>query len=121
MGAPPQATAPLFPLPNLTPSFDGAQDALGPAWQQLQSYFYSSRGGSPGGGEEEDKKNERCRKEWEDAIEACAKPYQDYSRHVTGPFGSKIPWGSWDCARGLVTEDCDGNPVDYGKQGRPRR
>jgi hypothetical protein len=121
LGEPPERIAPVSPQPAQAPSGDDWQEALGPAWKQLQSYFYSnSRGGNPGDDGGDDKK-ERCKKEWEDAADDCSKSSRDYNKNILGPFRSKTPWNLQDCMRGLVSEDCGGNLTDYGKQGRPKR
>jgi uncharacterized protein RhaS with RHS repeats len=66
----------------------------------------------------EDEKKKRCDKEWEDAYRMCkeelAKP--NPSRGVTGGYKNLM-----DCARGLVSEECGGNPVDRGKKKKPRK
>jgi RHS repeat-associated protein len=54
----------------------------------------------------------RCDKEWEDAYEACRNYGNSWDppRGVTGGYTS-----IHQCARGLVSEACGGNAVDYGK------
>jgi RHS repeat-associated protein len=63
-------------------------------------------------------KEERCRREWEDARERCRKLFTRPGPPpgLTGGY-SNIE----DCARGFVTEDCGGNPVDWGRRGRRPR
>lgn len=62
--------------------------------------------------------DEECRKEWEEAYKKCAeelaKPNPDPVYTIGGP-------GVRNCARGLVSEACGGNPVDYGGRGRRRK
>ncbi len=57
----------------------------------------------------EDEKNKRCEKEWDDAVKRCQKllsqPYP--SRRQTGGHHNLM-----DCARGFVSEECGGNPID---------
>jgi hypothetical protein len=67
----------------------------------------------------DDEKKKRCDKEWEDAFRECkkelAKP--NPSPDFTGGYKNIM-----DCARGHVSEDCGGNPVDYGpKKKKPRK
>ncbi len=54
---------------------------------------------------------DECREEWDEAYRICceelAKP--NPSRGITGGHSSLEA-----CARGHVSEDCGGNPVDYG-------
>lgn len=127
----PAPTPQPFPLPpqvNHTspqaapaPPSDPRQDALRPAWQRLQSYFRSNIGeGSPSGDRDD---AEECRKEWEEAFKECSKHYRNDRRNITGPFRTKTgaPWTPEDCARGLVSERCGGNPVDYGVGRGPKR
>ncbi len=59
-----------------------------------------------------------CDKEWEDAFRQCKKwiSQQDPRRGVTGGYGNLF-----DCARGLVSERCGGNPLDWGKNGKKGR
>ena len=58
-------------------------------------------------------KTKECEKEWEEAFEICrellARPHPP--RGLTG--GHK---DLYNCARGLVSEACGGNPVDYAKK-----
>jgi RHS repeat-associated protein len=54
----------------------------------------------------------RCDKEWEEAYEAC----RDYGNSWNPPRGVTGGYSSiHDCAKGLVSEACGGNAVDYGK------
>jgi len=57
---------------------------------------------------------EDCLREWEDAYEQCAeelaKPAGGRNRGVTGGYSDLEK-----CARGLVSERCGGNPVDWGR------
>lgn len=60
-------------------------------------------------------KEERCRKEWEDAYRQCDKwlSQSNPPRGLTGGYTNH-----YDCARGLVSEECGGNPVDHGRGDR---
>jgi RHS repeat-associated protein len=53
-----------------------------------------------------------CDKEWEDAFRKC-------SRYASSPGAPRGVTGGYtnlyDCARGLVSERCGGNAVDYGR------
>jgi hypothetical protein len=64
-----------------------------------------------------DEKKKRCDKEWDDAFKMCkeelSKPHP--SPGITGGYNNIM-----DCARGLVSEGCGGNPVDHGKKKKPR-
>ena len=57
-------------------------------------------------------KEERCKKEWEDAFEQCDEwlVQPNPPRSLTGGYR-----GRYSCARGLVSEVCGGNPVDRGR------
>jgi len=65
-----------------------------------------------------DEKKERCDREWDDAFKMCkeelSKP--NPSRGITGGYNNVM-----DCARGLVSEECGGNPVDHGKKKKKPR
>jgi hypothetical protein len=53
-----------------------------------------------------------CQKEWGEALDFCAK-------ELAKPNPSNLIGGHTsieDCARGLVSEPCGGNPKDYGDQ-----
>jgi len=54
---------------------------------------------------------EQCRQEWDDAYDMCCKELAkpNPNRGITGGHTNVR-----DCARGHVSEDCGGNPVDYG-------
>jgi hypothetical protein len=60
-----------------------------------------------------DEKKKRCDKEWDDAFNMCkeelSKP--NPSLGITGGYNNIM-----DCARGLVSEECGGNPLDHGKK-----
>jgi RHS repeat-associated protein len=53
-----------------------------------------------------------CDREWEDAYRQCSKFLASPSppRGVTGGYSSL-----YDCARGLVSQACGGNAIDYGR------
>jgi RHS repeat-associated protein len=59
-------------------------------------------------------KAKECEKEWEDAYRECRK-------WLAGPNPPRGPTGGYttlgDCARGLVSERCGGNAIDYGRAG----
>lgn len=57
------------------------------------------------------KQDADCQKEWDEAYKACAEllARPNPPREMTGGYTSVV-----DCARGLVSEDCGGNPVDWG-------
>jgi RHS repeat-associated protein len=60
--------------------------------------------------------DEECQREWEDAYEEFERLiaewfYPGRGRGITGPYD--IPPSPYDCARGLVTEACGGNPVEF--------
>jgi hypothetical protein len=53
---------------------------------------------------------QECQKEWDDAYEWCCEELEKPNPSpVTGGYKN-----AHDCARGRVSEDCGGNPVDYG-------
>ena len=85
--------------------------------------FYRRAIGSFGGGGNDD----GCKEEREAAREACIKEFADGWRgnNVHGPFKTPdgTPWSIRDCVRGLVSERCGGNKIDYGrdKDGKPRK
>jgi RHS repeat-associated protein len=58
------------------------------------------------------KPTDECKKEWDEAFEDCAKelarPHP--RRAITGGYTNL-----YDCARGLVSEACGGNPVGHGR------
>jgi hypothetical protein len=64
--------------------------------------------------------SEECKKEWDHAHELCEKLLKlpNPPRSITGGFQN-----TYDCARGLVSRDCNGNrPVNRGdRAGRPGR
>jgi len=63
-------------------------------------------------------KKKRCEQEWEDAFRKCSqwlsKP--NPPRGLTGGYNNLA-----DCARGHVSEECGGNPIDWGSKGRGGR
>jgi RHS repeat-associated protein len=62
-------------------------------------------------------KRERCRKEWKDARDKCAEELaKPNPEKAFRPRGARGDWGVNDCADGLVSEECGGNPVS-----RPRK
>jgi RHS repeat-associated protein len=64
-----------------------------------------------------DEKKEKCDQEWDQAFKTCreelSKP--NPNRALTGGHNNIM-----DCARGLVTEECGGNPKDHGKKKKRR-
>ena len=58
-----------------------------------------------------DSDEDDCAQEWEDAYERCRQELYGPNRGITGNYTNMQ-----DCARGLVSERCGGNKVDYGKQ-----
>jgi len=60
-----------------------------------------------------DEKKKRCDKEWDDAFKDCEKylAQPNPPRGLTGGYKNLM-----DCARGHVSEECGGNPVDHGKK-----
>jgi hypothetical protein len=58
----------------------------------------------------------QCEKEWADARDTCARELAkpSPSRGITGGYKDIE-----NCARGLVSEGCGGNPIDWGKK-RPK-
>lgn len=62
-------------------------------------------------------KDERCRKEWEEAERICTEllAHPDPPRRLTGGHRNL-----YDCMKGFVSEECGGNPVDRGRQGKRR-
>jgi hypothetical protein len=64
--------------------------------------------------------SEECKEEWNHAHELCEKLLKlpNPPRNITGGFQN-----TYDCARGLVSRDCNGNrPVNRGdRAGRPGR
>ena len=58
---------------------------------------------------------EECKKEWAGAYDECDKMLSSPNPppNVTGRYINRD-----DCARGLVSEHCRGNPVDWNKRGR---
>ncbi|NUQ79656.1 MAG: hypothetical protein HUU21_39625 [Polyangiaceae bacterium] len=62
--------------------------------------------------------SKECLEEWAKALADCEEMISSPNppRGVTGSY-----WNPRDCARGLVSEDCKGNKVDHGNQGRPGR
>jgi RHS repeat-associated protein len=58
-----------------------------------------------------------CEKEWEEAFEDCRKMLKrpNAPNVVRGSKNGKPYNNLYDCARGLVSEACGGNPVDWGK------
>ncbi len=66
-----------------------------------------------GGGKKDD---DGCAEEWRKAFEKCDELLEKGGRRgLTGGYANR-----YDCARGLVSERCGGNPIDHGPQ-RPRR
>jgi uncharacterized protein RhaS with RHS repeats len=59
---------------------------------------------------------QRCAREWEDAFRTCRELLS-----TPGPSRRRLTGGYtnlYDCARGFVTEECGGNPIDWGPQPR---
>lgn len=58
-----------------------------------------------------------CEKEWADAFDVCAKELMKStpSKRMTGGYSN-----IYDCAKGLVSERCGGNPVDHSKSRKAR-
>jgi hypothetical protein len=58
-----------------------------------------------------------CETEWAEAFAECAKELMKStpSRRLTGGYGN-----IYDCAKGLVSERCGGNPVDHSKSRKAR-
>ena len=59
--------------------------------------------------------SKRCQKEWADAALTCAEEQKKY--YAQGDFDE--PFDLERCKRGLVSEACGGNPVDWGSKGKP--
>lgn len=61
--------------------------------------------------------DEQCQEEWDDARRKCRNllTSQNPSRRLTGGYTDLE-----DCARGFVTEQCGGNPIDWGNDSGPR-
>jgi len=64
------------------------------------------------------KMSKECIEEWRKAREDCYAMLASRNppRGVTGGYLDVE-----DCAKGLVSRDCGGNPIDEGNQGRPGR
>jgi hypothetical protein len=103
------------PLPGFTPVppgiFDEWRKHAERGMKGLIDYYYRTfqgGGGSSGGGWDPE-----CDEEWKAAIDWCrkelAKP--NPSRAGTGGYGDIA-----NCARGRVSQDCGGNPVDWGSR-----
>jgi hypothetical protein len=95
--------APWSPTDVFKPWLDGAIDSLDKTIRHFRS----------GSGQVEDERNSPdCREEWRDALEQCAKwlSTRNPPRGVTGGYKTID-----ECARGLVSERCGGNPYE-----RPR-
>lgn len=56
-----------------------------------------------------------CREQWNKAAEICERYMGSNSTGITGPY-TNYP----DCMRGLVSEVCRGNRIDWGPRGRPK-
>lgn len=98
----------IFPIPP--GAFDEWQKNADKGMAGLWNYF--RRGVSGGGGNRNDPD---CEKEWAEARRICA---DELSR----PFPRRTRTGGHlsieDCARGWVTEECGGNPLDRERRGR---
>jgi hypothetical protein len=66
----------------------------------------------------DDELKERCKEERKKAREICEKLLDSLNppRGLTGGYS-----GMKDCMRGHISQDCDGNEIDWGNQGRPGR
>ena len=104
--------APASPSPWWNPPgapgriFDPWADQFIKGMQGLIDFYFRSRQGGGGGGGDPDAPG--CREEWDDARRQCAK-------WLSQPNPPRGPTGSYrnveDCARGLVSEGCGGNPT----------
>ena len=56
-----------------------------------------------------------CDEEWREAAEKCGK-WLDMG--FLGPRRA-LGWDVPSCMRGLLSERCGGNPIDWGRWGRP--
>ena len=115
---PPSSPPPRIPVPSV------------PEWwkvagELLQVYPRVFSGLAAGGGDDEE-----CKKQLREAHEICVKAYENgwKSSHDVGPYSTSSgdTWDVNDCMRGLVSEDCGGNPKDNeprknGKRKRGRR
>jgi RHS repeat-associated protein len=70
---------------------------------------------NPKPGKDCNNNDDDCDKEWAEAREACRQLLSQPNppRRLTGGY-TNIE----DCARGLVSERCGGNPIDYGPKGK---
>jgi RHS repeat-associated protein len=107
----PGRPAPLPRMPNPRPFLP----FLGPAAAALTCGSIAAEAIDTGSKIYYDRKKRRCEKEWEDAYRMCreelSKP--NPSRGITGGYNNIM-----DCARGLVSEECGGNPVAKKKKKR---
>jgi hypothetical protein len=61
-----------------------------------------------------------CEAEWRDARQRCAEELANPNPpSIYRPRGAGPGWGVEDCARGLVSERCGGNSLDWGKRKYP--
>jgi hypothetical protein len=98
------ASGPVHP-----PVGDSAGGAYGSGSDSVPAWFASTRGQAREGANQEE-----CDKEWEDAEAQCAEWIAD-PRSCPAPGLTGGYTNVYDCARGLVTEECGGNPT-----GNPR-
>jgi hypothetical protein len=66
---------------------------------------------------------EDCDEEWETAREICrdlmSNPLKPGGRGNNTRLRGKRYYSLDECARGYVTEECGGNPIDWGPNGPP--
>jgi hypothetical protein len=115
-----------LPLPGL-PGATGVPPDAWDAWRKgaldgimgARRFYRESVGSMLGGGGDDG-----CKQEKDDAHEKCLKQFEGGwpGNSVYGAF-KRPDWSMNDCIRGLVSERCRGNDVDYGrdKDGKSRR
>jgi hypothetical protein len=60
--------------------------------------------------------DEECNKQWADAAQDCMRQAQKLKARSGGRY---VDFDMNRCMKGLVSEACGGNPVDWGKWGKP--
>jgi hypothetical protein len=95
-------------------SFDSWQNALGPEWEQLQSYFDNTRDKGGGTGEEPEVD---CEENVRWARARCTEQPWSESVYDTGPYKTRGPrriplegpWTINNCMKGFLHPKCGGN------------